>query len=224
MDSALQRQKNKKLFMKRDAKLNERLKSDYIRNGIAVLPCNVSGMDDIVSHFSVKKYETTNPEFFEYIEATASYVPGDYPIVLEISGCTFTEEEKKTISAMIHEDFLYALGAIQQENKRQLIFSWIMLICMLITGAITFAIKGASPSIVEIAYVFFWFFADMVACYWFLDRFENKKKRLLAGRLADMTIRFREKFDDITVTDEDAQAVYEEMEKMTAADSTLEKD
>ena len=62
------------------------------------------------------------------------------------------------------------------------------------------------------------FFADLVACYFCLDGFENRKKRLLAGRLADMTVYFSEKYDDSAVTDEDAQTVYEELKKMAAQD------
>ena len=60
--------------------------------------------------------------------------------------------------------------------------------------------------------------SDFSKPYFCLDGFENRKKRLLAGRLADMTVYFSEKYDDSAVTDEDAQSVYEELEKMAEQD------
>ena len=104
MDTEKQKIKNRRLFLKRDAKLDERLKKDVIDHGIATIPCRVTGMDDVISHYSVKGYETLSSEFSEYIESSASFIPGDYPIVLEISGYNFSEEEQKMIRNTIHED------------------------------------------------------------------------------------------------------------------------
>ena len=218
MDSIKQKLKNRRLFLKRDAMLDKRLKEDYINNGIATLPCKVTGMDDMISHFSVPGYETLSPEFSDYIEASAGYIPAEYPIVLEISGCRFSEEEQVIIRRTIHEDFTYELGAVQRENRKQLMIALLMLIGMLVTGFLAFGAQGLTDTAIEIIYIFFWFFADLTACYFCLDGFENRKKRLLAGRLADMTVYFSEKYDDSAITDEDARFVYEELEKMAEQD------
>ena len=218
MDTIKQKIKNRHLFLKRDAKLEKRLKEDYIDNGIASLPCKVTGMDDIISRFSVPGYETLSPEFSDYIEASAGFIPAEYPIVLEISGCCFSEEEQAIIRSTIHEDYTYELGAVQRENRKQLIIALLMLVGMIVTGFLTFGIQGIANTAMEVLYIFFWFFADLTACYFCLDGFENRKKRLLAGRLADMTVYFSVKYDDSAVTDEDAQTVYEELEKMAEQD------
>lgn len=218
MDTIKQKIKNQHLFLKRDAKLEKRLKEDYIDNGIATLPCKATGMDDIVSRFSVSGYETLSPEFSEYIESSAAFIPPEYPIVLEISGCRFSEEEQAIIRRTVHEDYTYELGAVQRENRKQLTVALLMFVGMLITGFLTFGTLGITDTVIEIIYIFFWFFADLTACYFCLDGFENRKKRLLAGRLADLTVCFSEKYDDSAVTDEDARSVYEELEKMAEKD------
>ena len=218
MDTVKQKLKNRRLFLKRDAKLAKRLKEDYIDNGIASLPCKVTGMDDIISHFSVPGYETLSPELSEYIESSAAFIPPEYPIVLEISGCRFSEEEQTIIRRTIREDYTYELGAVQWENRKQMIIALLMLVGMVITGFLAFGVQGITDTAIEIIYIFFWFFADLVACYFCLDGFENRKKRLLAGRLADMTIYISEKYDDSAVSNEDAQSVYEELEKMAKQD------
>lgn len=218
MDTVKQKLKNRRLFLKRDAKLAKRLREDYIDNGIASLPCRVTGMDEIISHFSVPGFETLSPELSDYIESSAAYIPPEYPIVLEISGCRFSEEEQSIIRSTIREDYTYKLGAVQWENRKQLMVALLMVVGMLVTGFLTFGVKGITDTAIEIIYIFFWFFADIVACYFCLDGFENRKKRLLAGRLSDMTVYFSEEYDDSAVTDEDAQSVYEELERMAEQD------
>ena len=218
MDTVKQKLKNRRLFLKRDAKLAKRLKEDYIDNGIATLPCKVTGTDDIISRFSVPGYETLSPEFSDYIEASAGFIPPEYPIVLEISGCRFSEEEQTIIRRTIREDYTYELGAVQRENRKQLTVALLMFVGMLITGFLAFGVQGITDTAIEVIYIFFWFFADLVACYFFLDGFDNRKKRLLAGRLADLTVHFSEEYDDSAITDEEAQTVYEELEKMAEQD------
>lgn len=220
MDTVKQKLKNRRLFLKRDAKLAKRLREDYIDNGIASLPCRVTGMDEIISHFSVPGFETLSPELSDYIESSAAYIPPEYPIVLEISGCRFSEEEQSIIRSTIREDYTYKLGAVQWENRKQLMVALLMIVGMLVTGFLTFGVKGITDTAIEIIYIFFWFFADIVACYFCLDGFENRRKRLLAGRLSDMTVYFSEEYDDSAVTDEDAQSVYEELERMAEQDRT----
>ena len=56
-----------------------------------------------------------------------------------------------------------------------------MLAGMLVTGYYAFGVKEITETAIEIIYIFFWFFADLAACYFFLDGFVNRKKRLLAG-------------------------------------------
>ena len=54
-----------RLFESRKGHLDYRVKRDYIRNGIATIPCRVTDYSDVISTYSVKGYETLNPEFFE---------------------------------------------------------------------------------------------------------------------------------------------------------------
>ena len=213
MDTLKRRAENRWLFLRRDAKLDERIRTDYIDNGIATLPCRVTGMEDIISHYSVPGYETLSSEFADYVESTAGFIPAGYPIVLEISGCRFTEQEQAVIRRTVRDDFTYDLGAVQKANRRKLLVALAMLIGMIATGLLTFGTSFMGDSAVEVAYIFFWFFADMTVCYFLLDSFGDRRERLLAGRLADMELYFSEDYDDSAVTDEDARLVYEALEK-----------
>ena len=60
-----------RLFESRKGNLDYRIKRDYIRNGIATLPCRISEYNDVISSYSVKDYETLNPEFVDYLKSAA---------------------------------------------------------------------------------------------------------------------------------------------------------
>ena len=53
-----------RLFELRRGHLDYRIKRDYVRNGIATIPCRISGYNDVINTYSVKGYETLNTDFF----------------------------------------------------------------------------------------------------------------------------------------------------------------
>ena len=107
-----------RLFESRKGHLDYRVKRDYIRNGIAMIPCRITDYQDIVSTYSVMGYETLNPEFVEYLKTTAEVTPLKCPIVLNIIGDCLSQEEKKTIKDIIPDDLGYNLGIVEKEEKR----------------------------------------------------------------------------------------------------------
>ena len=68
------------LFESRKGHLDYRLKRDYVRNGIATIPCRVSDYSDVISAYSVKGCETLNPEFDAYLKSTAELMPPECPL------------------------------------------------------------------------------------------------------------------------------------------------
>ena len=60
MDTFRRRLKNRRIFLGKDAKLGKRVRQEFVDNGIATVPCKVSGYEDIISSYSVeyddKKY------------------------------------------------------------------------------------------------------------------------------------------------------------------------
>ena len=75
-----------RLFELRKAHLDYRINRDYVRNGIATIPCRISGYNDIISPFSVKGCESLTPDFFDYLTASADVTPAECPLVLNIIG------------------------------------------------------------------------------------------------------------------------------------------
>lgn len=90
-----------KLFESRKGNLDERLKQDYVKNGIVTLPCHVSDYDNIISQYSVMGYETLNTEFADFLKTAVEFAPPEYPIVLNMIGEYLSQEEKKVINDTI---------------------------------------------------------------------------------------------------------------------------
>ena len=188
--------RNRLFFSRANADLEKRVKNVYIRGDAAILPCRVTAYDDVISHYSVHEYETLNPEFGEYVEDAISFIPPEYPVLLEIVGCDFTEEEQETIRSTIEEDFMYELGAVQEQNSQQNKIMLFMLAGMILTWLFVSFWEGLSEMSLEFIYIVFWFFADLVISYVFLDNPESLHRRVLAGRLARIKVSFVQNVED----------------------------
>lgn len=57
-----------RLFERRRGHLDYRIKRDYVRNGISVIPCLVSDYNDVINPYSVKGCETLNTDFLTILQ------------------------------------------------------------------------------------------------------------------------------------------------------------
>ena len=207
-----QKIRNLLFFRKRQVDLKEKVRSGYIQNGVGIIPCRVNHYRDIVNEYSTKGYESLNPCFSEYIRETIYFIPPEYPVVVKIVGGDFSEHQKEVIRATIKDDFLYELGETQIENRRQWIVAILTGAGMIILGVILAQLSGLSAMPIEFIYIIFWFFADIFVSYIFFDGFENRKRRILAGRLASVGVSFaKNNKEGGTVTKREAVKVYKEV-------------
>ena len=94
----------KEEYYKKKSHLINRLNKDVIRDGTAYLSCKIEGLDDVLSKFSVNGIEALNGEFKDEFLSFVDCIPQEYPLVLEIHGPQFTEEEKKMITEAVISD------------------------------------------------------------------------------------------------------------------------
>ena len=61
-----------KVIESRKGHLDDRVRRDYIRNGIATIPCQISSYSDLISPYGVKgHFETLNPDLIDYLKEAA---------------------------------------------------------------------------------------------------------------------------------------------------------
>lgn len=184
---------NKKRFLNKKSFLNYRLNKEVLRDGIAYIPCHVENMEDIISKYSVRGNESLNSEFVDYFTDFVECIPIKYPVVLKIYGPKFTEEEKKIIVDTIALDGDYNLGKTIQENRHHRLVFVEMVVGTVISG-ILLALLGKYLESVpqEFFYVIFWLFADALVSYVFIERWDHRNERSVAGRLASVKVEFVE--------------------------------
>jgi hypothetical protein len=184
---------NIRKFLSKNSLLERRLKNEVLENGIAYIPCRVENMEDIISRYSVRGCESLNSEFADYIMSFVECIPIQYPIVLEIYGSKFTEEEKNIIIDTIASDGDYQLGRTIQVNRHHRMVFIEMVIGTIVMGLIITFIGqyvGGIPR--EFFYVLFYLFADSFVRYLFIERGDYKNEKISAGRIASMKVRFVE--------------------------------
>ena len=202
-----------RLFELRRGHLDYRIKRDYVKNGIATIPCRISDYSDVINTYSVKDYETLNTEFFEYVTTTAEVTPPDCPLVLNIIGDCLSQDEKNTIEEVIRDDFAYDLGMVEKEEKRHKRFFLVMFIGLFLTGVILRLTEALSELPRELIFILFWFMGETLCDYIFLTGYELRRERRLAGRLASIKVVFSESYEKPDYTDSDYNKLYSEIEK-----------
>lgn len=202
-----------RLFESRKGHLDYRVKRDYIRNGIATIPCRVTDYSDVISTYSVKGYETLNPEFFEYLKTTAEITPSDSPLVLNIIGDCLTQEEKKTISEIIADDLAYYLGNVEKTESRHTRIFFIMFFGLIISAAILWFPQYLADVPRELFFILLWFTGETLCDYIFMTGYELRRERRLAGRLASVKVIFSERYEEPHYTDSDLDTLLSEIEK-----------
>ena len=202
-----------RLFESRKGHLDYRIKRDYIRNGIATIPCKISDYSDVISAYSVKDYETLNTEFVDYLKAAADVMPTEYPIVLNIIGDCLTEEEKKTIEETILDEFAYDLGMVEKEEKRHKRVFYIMFVGLLVSMVLLYLTRALDDEQRELFFVPFYFMGDTLCDYIFLTGHDLRRDRRQAGRLASIKVVFSESYETPDYTERDFERLYYEIEK-----------
>ena len=188
-------EKNKRSsFYYKKSYLDRRLQKEVMEDGIAYVPCRVDGISDIISKFSTKDCESLDGEFVDYLLDFIDCIPEEYPVVLEVHGPKFTDEEKKLITETIESDTDYMLGKTEAENRHhRRVFFW-MAVGTIGSGFLLDVIKKfISDEIpVEFFYVLFWLFADEFVRYLFIENSTYKDDKIRAGRIASMKVEFVE--------------------------------
>lgn len=202
-----------KLFESRKSNIDHRLKRDYIRNGIATLPCSISGYNDVISSYSVKDYETLTPEFVDYLKSAAEVAPPECPLVLNIIGDCLSQEEKNTIEEVIEDEFAYDLGIVEKAESRHMRIFFGMLFGLIISGVILWLTQVMAEEPRELFFILFWFMGETICDYIFLTGHDIRRDRRLAGRLASIKVVFSESYEDPNYTKNDIDQLYSEIER-----------
>lgn len=202
---------NIKIYDRKRSNLEKRLEQEFLDHGIATIPCNVGGMDDIISGYSVEGYESLDSGFVEYINDIVDLVPDEYPIVISIVGHNFTAKEQETIRNTIEADFDYDLGHVEKENHHHMKIFWWMLVGLVITGIILMLLDRWDTIPKELLFVFFWFFADTFVDYLLLGGRELRKQRIKAARLACISVIFSEKYNEEDYSEDEAEEIYDSL-------------
>lgn len=182
-------------FLKKKSLLEHRLE-EFLKDGVAYIPCYAGGIEDIISKFSTRRCVSLDSEFTDYVVSSLQCVPTKYPVVLEIHGPRFTDAEKKIIVDTITAEGDSALGLSIQENKQHRVYFWGMAIGTVVSGVLLAVLGKLLDDIPqEFFYVLFWLFADSLVRYIFIEREDYREQRIGAGRIASLKVEFVEDED-----------------------------
>ena len=202
-----------KLFESRKGQMDYLLHRDFINNGIATFPCKISSYYDIINPLSIRRYETPNPDFTDYIASGAEVLPPDCPIVLNIIEDFLTEEERRIIVATIREFYAYKLGLVEKDVKQHTKRFLIMTVGLFLSAILLWLSQGLEEVSRELIFVLFWFMGDTLCDYILLTGHDLRRDRRAAGQMASIKVTFSKTFDESDYTNDEVDKLYSEIEK-----------
>ena len=200
------------IFESRKSKLDKIINQDYVRNGIATIPCQISDYSDVISTYSVRGYERLNTEFADYLESAAEVTPPECPLVVNIIGNCLSPAEQNTITNVIRNAYGADLGMVerkQQQHNRNFV---LMLIGLVLSGILLFLSRSLEDEPRELFFILFWFMGDTLCDYIFMTGYDLRREKRLAGRLASIKVVFSDRFEEKDITKKDIDRLYSEIE------------
>ncbi len=122
----------------------------------------------LISTYSVKGYETLNPEFVDYLNNSVEVTPYDCPLVLNIIGNCLSQEDKETIKEIIRDDFAYHLGMVERKEKKHARIFVFMFLGLALSGLLLWFTKALAEEPRELLFIPFWFMGETLCDYIFL--------------------------------------------------------
>ena len=190
-------------FLRKRVDYDKAVKYYFIDKDVAYITCKVSGLDDIISHYSVPGYELLNEDFSNYLERIMIHIPEKYPLVLEITGHQFTKDEQTRIEDAIWTQFELQFGAIQKKQRIGIIRALWFAIFL---GVSAFLLLNTKQMLYEMVYILFWFFGDRLIEYLILDEFTISHEKMHYAQILSMKVIFTDKYSDEDISDNEADS------------------
>lgn len=200
----------KRTFDRKQIKVKELVKYVTVNNDTGYVTIHANCIEDILSSYCVSGYEYLNGAFKEVLSKYTEYIPAHFPMVLEITGCDFTESEQESIqNAIWHEyeyDYLSQVKGIRHAAMRSVLglgFSMIFL---------AYLIFGNPASIVvDLIWIPLWTFLDpIIGLFWFvIPSFRQMKRRLV--QCQTMKIVYSKEYSDVNPSRETISKFHEEI-------------
>lgn len=199
-------------FRRKHVDSNAAIEYLLVNNGITHLAYKSEGIHDVISPHSVKGYEYLADEMAGYLEFVEPIIPENMPVVLEITGHEFSDEEQRSIEKAVLNHFLIKTVAVQRDRGNLFWrIGWFALFLagfsfvMFYQGGLTGSIGQGSIGR-EFMYVLFYFLGDRLIDYSTLGQREVKKRKTKLSQIATMKVVFtKEPLGDLT--DEQARKV-----------------
>lgn len=200
----------KKSFDSKQIKIQELMKSVTVNNDTGYVTIHVNRVEDVLSTYSITGYEFLNGVFKSVLSKYIAYIPAHFPMVLEITGCEFTEAEKESIqNAIWHEyeyDYLTEFKGIKHAAMRSVVGLGFALVFL------AYLIFGNPASIVvDLVWIPLWTLLDpLISLFWYvIPNFRQMKRRLI--QCQTMKILYTKEYKDIAPSQETLSKIHEDI-------------
>ena len=184
----------------------------FISNGMIHMAYQAYHFHTVISHYSDS--DILSDEFISTVDQVEEYVPENLPIVLEISGCEFDENEKRCIERAIRKYYFNRLQEVKDELKNYCIRMVYFLLSLIVSSALLFMTNDQTNNLLlQYAFLPFWFFGYRIMIFLFVDLIPQIRRVLKEKQFFAMKVIFTANHPINEVPIEKRDAYIKEIEK-----------
>ena len=208
-----------RFFSRKSVDIEKKIGDKYLCGDVAVIAYRAFSLSDIIDPHSVPGHEILTEGFNNFLEVNTGYIESEYPIVLEICGQDFTQEEKEMIVRVIKDECDLVLGTFVHEKKEiisSLIFNAVFAVIAYLIYMYFNQLSQAEPgsglvALVDCFNIFFWVFAwEAAAGLVFRTQIYMSAKKK-AAQMASMNIKFFKEYDESTYSVKEQEKLIDEI-------------
>lgn len=148
-------------------------------------------MSDIIHPYSVPGYEYLSSGFIEFLDRFKTILPDEMPVVLEITGTQFNDQDKSVIDKAIWMHYGLILSEASRNMKK---IKWriaVYIILMIFSSSLMLLAANVTDEIIaNYSAVLFWFFGYRILTHLILDYHPKHKEYKWYRRLSALKLVF----------------------------------
>lgn len=173
----------------------ELLSRIMVHDDTGYIVLQASSVTDVISSYSVRGYEYLNSEFKGLLDKFIEFLPDTFPVILEITGCDFTEAEQEQVQNAIWHEYEYDYLAENRDMKKTILRAASSLLFSLIFLSYLY-FWNPTGLVVDLIWIPLWTFLDSVICLFLYDLPGSRKNKRRFIQKQTMKLLFSKTYED----------------------------
>ena len=192
----------KKLYDSRNIDVNRYMQNLIIDGKYGYITLSVKDINDVVSSYSIKNYESLSDSFRSAFDFYAEQIPDNIPLFLELTDHEFSPEEKQAIQRAVSHEYGFDYVIRYKEIRKKIRIACINFVLSILFLFYLYYTWKHSEMVIQLVWIPLWFFLDSVFQLVLSVLPEHKKMKRKSMQKQTVKLIFTKEYNDYISKDQ----------------------